>query len=241
MKHHQQVPATDPTFPVETLRFLRDLKSNNNREWFGAHKSDYETIVKAPLLAFAESLSREIESVAPEYATPAEKAVQRIYRDIRFSPNKTPYRTELAMLFSHRTLGKKSGSGIYVALSPDELLVAGGLYQQDTTGLYAARQYLFDNLKAFQNVLNAKGVKKLFGDLHGDSLKRPPRGFPPEHSAIDLLKRTQWLLSSTLPRQAATEPGALKAEFARIHTLFTLVQFFEPPLLKKAKPVILVE
>ena len=222
-------------FPSDTLTFLRGLKANNNREWFQAHKGTYESAIKDPLLAFTAALSERIATVAPEYATAPEKAVQRIYRDVRFSADKTPYRTELGILFTHRGLGKKAGSGIYVAISTESVQIAGGLYQQDTPGLYAVRQHLLNHKAAFEKIVSGKAVRAAFGTLQGDALKRPPRGFPPQDPAIDLLKRTQWLLESTMPSKGICEPGFLKVVFDRVSLLLPLVRFFEAPLLSKAK------
>lgn len=231
--------ANSAFFTDETLRFLRGLKKNNDRQWFGASKSIYESAVKAPLLAFASSLSESIATVAPEYATAPEKAVQRIYRDIRFSPNKTPYRTELGILFTHRGLGKDAGSGVYISLSPEKVLVAGGLYQQDSRGLNTIRQHLLGNLDEFGKLLKGKALRSTFGPLHGESLKRPPRGIPADHPSIDLLKQTQWLLAANLPPESMTEPGFEKAVFGHVRTLLPFVRFFEAPLLVKAKPILL--
>ena len=233
------MPADRAFFTPETLTFLRGLKANNNREWFQSHKGIYESAIKEPLLAFAAALSERIAAVAPEYATAPEKAVQRIYRDVRFSADKTPYRTEMGMLFTHRGLGKKAGSGIYVAISADAVQIAGGLYQQDTPGLYAVRQYLLNHAGPFEKIISAKTLRSSFGSLQGNSLKRPPRGFPPDDSSIELLKRTQWLLESSLASKAISEPGFLKAVAGKVEVLLPFVRFFEPPLLSKAKPVLL--
>lgn len=223
--------------PVEALTFLSQLKDNNDRDWFASHKADYERHVKAPLLLLAGALSEALAPLAPAYASPAEKAVRRIYRDIRFSPNKTPYRTELEILFAHRDLGKQGGTGLYVAISPEKLHIIGGLYWQDPAGAHAVRQHLADNLAAFQKLLADKAVRHTFGALTGEQMKRPPRGFSPTSPAIDLLQRTQWLLQCSLPPETILKPEAAQIVSGHFQTLLPFVQFFEPPLLAKVKPV----
>ncbi len=233
------MPDESAIFSAETLRFLRGLKAHNDREWFQARKAEYESAVKAPILAFASVLSDSIATFAPDYATPPEKAVQRIYRDVRFSADKTPYRTELGILFTHRSLGKKAGSGVYVSIGAESSRVAGGLYQADTPGLYAVRQHLADHYAEFQKLLSAKPIREAFGTMTGESLKRPPRGFAPDHPAMPLLMHTQWLLDSTLQPEAIVEPGFVRTVTSRVKALLPFVRFFENPLLEKAKPVIL--
>ena len=223
--------------PAEALTFLRQLKEHNDRDWFGAHKAEYEEYVKAPLLLFASALSDELAKIAPAYASPAEKVVRRIYRDIRFSPNKTPYRTELEIFFAHRDLGKKGGTGLYLAITPEQLQIVGGLYWQEPAGTHAVRQHLFNHLAGFRKLLAAKAVRQTFGDLTGEQMKRPPPGFSPETQGIELLQRTQWLLQSKLEPEAIIRPDALQTVFGHFRTLLPFVQFFETPLLDKVKPV----
>ena len=223
--------------PVEALTFLRHLKDHNDRDWFGAHKAEYEEHVKAPLLLLAGALSDEIAKIAPAYASPAEKAVRRIYRDIRFSPNKTPYRTELEILFAHRDLGKKGGTGLYLAITPEQLQIIGGLYWQEPAGAHAVRQHLSSNLAGFRKLLASKAVRQTFGVLTGEQMKRPPRGFSPDTPGIELLQRTQWLLQAKLQPEAIIKSDALQTVFEHFRTLLPFVQFFETPLLDKVKPV----
>ncbi len=223
--------------PGEALTFLSQLKDNNDRDWFASHKGDYEQYVKAPLLRLADALSDALAPIAPAYASPAEKAVRRIYRDIRFSPNKTPYRTELEILFAHRDLGKKGGTGLYLAISPEKLHIVGGLYWQEPAGLHAVREYLSENLTPFQKLLAQKATRQTFGALTGEQMKRPPRGFSPTSPAIGLLQRTQWLLQCSLPPETITKPGSAEIVSGHFQTLLPFVQFFEPPLLAKVKPV----
>ncbi len=223
--------------PAEALTFLRQLKDHNDRDWFAGHKAEYEAHVKAPLLLLAGALSEALAPIAPAYASPSEKAVRRIYRDIRFSPNKTPYRTELEILFAHRDLGKQGGTGLYISISPERLQVIGGLYWQEPAGLHAVRQYLFENVSTFQKILAHKAVRQTFGALTGEQMKRPPRGFAPTSPAIDLLQRTQWLLQCSLPPETITKPDAAEVVSGQFRTLLPFVQFFEPPLLARMKPV----
>ena len=115
-------------FPAETLRFLRALKRNNRREWFNAHRDDYESYVRQPMTAIVERLAVDLRAFAPELVASPKVSIYRIYRDTRFSENKTPYKTHVAASFPTRGLAKHEGAGVYFHVSPDEVWIGGGMY-----------------------------------------------------------------------------------------------------------------
>src|SRR6185369_11740810 len=115
-------------FPKEGVQFLRRLKRNNNREWFQEHKTIYEESVKRPMTELIEAIAVDFQKFAPEMTASLKVSAYRIYRDTRFSKDKSPYKTHVAAVFPHANLGKHEGAGFYVHISPAEVFIGGGLY-----------------------------------------------------------------------------------------------------------------
>lgn len=211
--------------PAEGIRFLKQLKRNNNRDWFQANKHVFEEKLRAPMEAVVDSVNQALAAGAPEYVTDAKKAIFRIYRDTRFSPDKTPYKTHLGALFPKRGMAKLSGAALYFHVAPESVVVAGGVYFAEPKTLLQLRTYLSENHKEFEGLLKPKRVKELCGELHGDSLSRPPKGFPAEHPAIDLIKRKQWYFDITLPIEESARPAFAKTLSKRFLAMLPVVEF----------------
>ena len=154
-------------FPKEGLAFLRSLKRNNNREWFQEHKSIYEDVVKQPMSDLVESLAVDFEKFATEIVASPKASVYRIYRDTRFSKDKTPYKTHAAAVFPHRALEKHGGAGFYLHISTTELLIGGGVYMPWPEDLNAVRSHIAENAEAFIEIVQSKKFRKMFGALGG--------------------------------------------------------------------------
>ena len=135
-----------PGFPPEALKFLRGLKRNNKREWFQARKEIFDTKVRAPMEQLVEAINAELLQFAPEHITDPKKAIYRIYRDTRFSADKTPYKTHLAAIFPRRSFERHASAGFYFHLSPEETGIAVGLYQPGKVELRATRLWLQQNI-----------------------------------------------------------------------------------------------
>jgi uncharacterized protein (TIGR02453 family) len=198
-------------FSEVSVKFLRGLKRNNDREWFDARKSIYETELKAPLLAIIDEVNDRLSKQAPEFVRPATKIAMRIYRDVRFSKNKDPYKTNVAAWWARQGLEKTSGGGFYFHFSPDEVMVAAGVYMPEKEQLLAIRRYLLEHHEAFRKVLSARKLKAQFQPFDGMKMARPPKGFPADHPAIDLIMQKQWGVSAQLPLDSALGPGLPKA------------------------------
>ena len=204
--------ATVPAYlRPEGMKFLRNLAKNNDREWFNERKAIYEAELKEPMLAIVRKITDAMMDFAPDHVRPAEKSLFRIYRDTRFSHDKRPYKTHVAAWWSHMGMEKTSGAGYYFQISPAGVVIAAGAYMPEKEQLAAIRNWLLDNHVAFRKLLNRPAVKKTFSEFEGEALTRPPKGFPCEHPAMDLIKQKQWGLSTTLPAAAA-----LKADFAAV-------------------------
>jgi uncharacterized protein (TIGR02453 family) len=214
-----------PGFPPETLKFLRGLAQNNNRDWFNARKGAFEESVKAPLFDFVTQLGAELEKFAPGLQTDPKKAVYRIYRDTRFSKNKAPYKTHAAAGFVPRGTGKEAAACYYFHFSPSELLIGGGLYAAAPRQLLAIRQQLADRSGEFRKILKARPFQTLFGELQGERLKRAPKGFAPDGPAIDLLLYKQFLAASELDPALVETPRILPETVKRFRAVQPLLDW----------------
>ena len=191
----------------EGLAFLRGLARNNDREWFTPRKAVFEAELKEPMLAIIRKVTEAMTTFAPSFVRPAEKSLFRIYRDTRFSNNKLPYKTHVAAWWSAQGMEKTSGAGYYFQIDAKEVIIAAGAYMPEKDQLAAIRHWLLDHHAEFRKVLQTAAVRKTFSEFEGNALTRPPKGFPSEHPALDLIRCRQWGLSTTLPAEAALEPG----------------------------------
>ncbi len=227
------VPAhpLSPSLPAAGLRFLRALKRNNDRDWFNARKSTYEVEVQAPWLAVIDAVNAAFADFAPEYVKPPRKAALRIYRDIRFSPNKNPYKTNAAAWWSTTTQERTSGGGFYAQAGADGVTIAAGVYQPLPPQLLAIRRHLQTHHAELRALLASKKLRTLLPDLDSNPLQRMPKGFLPDDPAGDLLLHRQWALSVTLPAEAALDTGFVKEVVTRFRAAAPMVALLNAPLL----------
>jgi uncharacterized protein (TIGR02453 family) len=226
--------STFPGFPKEGIAFLRALKKNNDREWFAPRKAEFEATVKQPMIQLVTALHREMMRFAPQYVGEPAKCVYRIYRDTRFSKDKTPYKTFASALLLRNGFDRHAGSaGIYFSVSPTEIEVAGGVYMPDRDTLLALRTYIGENHKQFRATFATPKVKKLLGELWGDSVTRVPKGFDAEHPAEDLIRRKNYILSAQLDAKIATTPKLLGEIVTRIKAMTPFVEFLNKPLVAR--------
>lgn len=223
---------TFPGFPPEARQFLRDLAANNDREWFKAHKPDYDAFVRGPLLALVGELGTALMEHSPGYVCDPRRSVYRIYRDIRFSKNKAPYKTHAAAVFPPLGLERHAGAGFYFHFSAEELLVGGGVYAPGSGELRSIRQQIAEDPAELREILGAAAFRKAFGDLEGQRLKRVPQGFPKDHPAADLLVFKQFLAGTTLPAEAIEKRTAAALIDRHFRTLSPLLAYLNRPLRK---------
>jgi uncharacterized protein (TIGR02453 family) len=210
------------------------LNKNNQREWFQPRKEEFEELLRRPLVQFAELVNAMLLKDAPEYAVPdPAKALNRIYRDVRFSADKKPYQTHVSMLFPNQRLGKKGGAALYFHLSATEAMIAAGMYFGETSELQAVREHLAEKHAGFLKILAAKPLKKKFGELEGESLQKAPKQFGLNHPAADLLRRKQWLLHSRFPATDALNEKFAADALKAFQLLIPFVSFLNQPLVGK--------
>ena len=222
-------------FSGEALKFLRGLKRNNDREWFGARKDVYERELKEPMLTLIGEVNEAMVEFAPMHVRPPQKIMMRIYRDIRFSKNKQPYKTHVSAWWVRDGLEKTSGGGFYFHVSPEEVFVAAGVYMPEREQLLAIRRYLAEHHQQFRALMKAKKLRALMTEFDGASLTRAPKGFPEDHPAIDLIKNRQWGVSARLPGETATKTTLVKEVVERFKAAAPVIAMLNEPLVGKPK------
>jgi uncharacterized protein (TIGR02453 family) len=182
-------------FPPQTLNFLDTLAQNNNREWFNENKPLYESVVREPALAFIKEIAPKLNDISTQFHAIAKKtggSLMRVYRDTRFSRDKTPYKTNIGIQFRH-CLGKDvHAPGFYLHIEPGNCFIGAGIWHPDAKTLNKIRNFITDNPAAWQAALQGKTFRKQF-ELTGDTLTRPPRGFRADHPLIEDLKRKDFI------------------------------------------------
>jgi uncharacterized protein (TIGR02453 family) len=226
----ESAPTALPYLRPEGLKFLKGLAKNNDREWFNERKAVYEAELKEPMLAIIRKVTDAMMDFAPNHVRPAEKSLFRIYRDTRFSNNKLPYKTHVAAWWSHMGMEKTSGAGYYFQVSPKDVVIAAGAYMPEKEQLAAIRHWLLDHHEEFRKLLQRAAIRKTFSEFEGEALTRPPKGFPCEHPAMDLIKCKQWGLSATLPANTALETNFTQTLIRHFKLLAPVVDALNMPI-----------
>jgi uncharacterized protein (TIGR02453 family) len=226
------MPAAAPRFTPATLTFLRALKRHNRREWFNAHRDDYEAHVRQPMTAIIERLAVDFRGFAPELVASPRVSLYRIYRDTRFSENKAPYKTHVAAVFPTRGLAKHEGAGLYFHVSPGEVWVGGGMYAPQMPQLLAVRDHIATNVQRLRAIVESPAFSRQVGRLEGERLQRVPRGFPKDHEAAEFLKFRQFLAGREFPPALATSPAFYRTLIAVFRRVAPLARFLNEPLLR---------
>jgi uncharacterized protein (TIGR02453 family) len=191
-------------FPKKGIEFFKKLKRNNNRTWFESHKQEYEELAKLPMQSFIFALQSHFSAFAPEFDLSPKRSIFRIYRDVRFSKDKTPYKTHIAAHFVLR--GKEKGfvgSGYYFHVEPGDVFIGGGIYMPDSDQLKKIRQAIALRPDEFLSIINHRYFKRRFGTLKGDTLQRIPKGYDESHPMAKWLKLKQFFVGVDFPEGAA--------------------------------------
>lgn len=190
-----------------TIDFLKKLKKNNNRDWFTANKKLYEDAKYDFEVFVFELIQKIVEFDETISGVEPKDCIFRIYKDVRFSKDKTPYKTNMGAFVC--ISGRKTNhAGYYVHVSPTEFFLGSGLYMPPAEQLLAVRNKIADNYKAFNKIITAPDFKKNFGGLwQGDKLKSAPKGFDKEHPAIELLKLKSFMADHTYKEDKALSKG----------------------------------
>jgi len=207
-----------------TFSFLNDLNENNNRDWFKANKDRYES-VHGEFIEFITHLIAAMNQFDPGIAALNPKdTIFRIYRDVRFSKDKSPYKTHMG---AHLVMGgKKSGNaGYYIHLEPGACFAGGGVWQPMPDKLKILRTEIYENLDEFKAILGDTGFKKTFSEMHGDKLINPPKGFPKDHPDIDLLKFKSYTVGKNITDGLVQGKQSIKEVAQIFETMAPFIKF----------------
>lgn len=216
-----------------TLKFLKGLRKNNNKQWFDSHREEYES-AKADFEKFIQIILDKHSKSDPDLKPlSARKCLFRINRDIRFSKDKTPYKTNFAASLDKE--GKKSGfAGYYFHLEPGNSFLAGGLWMPPPENIKKVRQeidYCFDE---FRKIVTSKKFKTIYGDLYtgeGVNLTKVPHGFEKDNPAAEYLKFKSWLVTSNLSDAEVTSPKLVSKTISAFEIMQPFIKFLNRPLL----------
>lgn len=194
---------TSPYFNADTMSFLNQLEENNDRDWFKENKSRYEDLVRTPALNFIYDMVNDLAHISPHFLVISKKvggSLMRVHRDVRFSKDKSPYKTNVGIQFRHEMGKDVHAPGFYVHIKPKECFVGVGIWRPDSTALSKIRDTILEHDKEWLSAVNEKKFKKNF-ELSGESLKNAPRGYDKEHPLVGDLKRKDFIAISHIDEE----------------------------------------
>lgn len=223
MATRRSAAPQEAVFQPELFRFLSDLKANNDRDWFQAHKARYEQEARAPMLAFLGALAPVLRRISPHFVVdprPVGGSMFRIHRDVRFSRDKSPYKTHLGAHFPHdgEGSGRVHGPGFYLHLEPGASFAGGGVWHPEPDTLRRLREAIAEAPKAWKAIRAA-------GPILGDTLVRVPQGFPADHPLAEDLKRKDHYLGTDFTDAEVLAPDFLHRLEAAYRRAAPLVKF----------------
>jgi uncharacterized protein (TIGR02453 family) len=189
--------------------FLRELKANNNRPWFTENKQRYETEVRDAMLTFIAEFGPQLHKISRQFVAdprPLGGSMFRIYRDVRFSPDKSPYKTNVAASFRYSTAKNWSAPGYYLHLSPGEVFVGAGIYMPDSPTATKIRDAIAAHPQNWTKAISSPAFKQ-HCELSGNRLARPPRGYDPTHKLIEDLKLKSFIAVADFTEKDACSPN----------------------------------
>ena len=194
-----------------TLTFLKDLRKNNNRDWFKSNKPRYEA-AKDNVEEFLDALIAKVAKFDPSIAHHTGKSVMfRIYRDVRFSKDKSPYKTHFGAHVSgaEKKSDIHSKAGYYIHIGAGDSMIAGGAYMPQGPWIKNIRASIDTDPKEFKKIINKKVFKETFGDIEGDQLKTAPKGYPKDHPEIELLRHKSYHVAHGCSDKIVLDKGFL--------------------------------
>jgi uncharacterized protein (TIGR02453 family) len=223
-------------FTRNTVSFLRALKRNNDREWFRAHKEDYERHVRGPMMEVLDRLAVDFGSFAPELVSDPKVSLFRIYRDTRFSGDKSPFKTAVAAHFPSRHFARNQGAGLYFEVAPGWVWIGGGMYMPTSSDLQAIRNQIATTHPRLYRLVSSSTFVRTVGELTGERLMRVPNGYAKDHPAAHYLQFKQFIGGREYEASFATSPR-FYSELLRVFKAVTpLVRFLNRAMLEAVTP-----
>jgi len=208
----------------DILNFLKALGKNNNREWFNANKTLFNKL-RLEFESYIELVIKRVNEFDRDIgALLAKDTIFRIYRDVRFSRDKSPYKTNFGAFISR---GGRSGgyAGYYLHIEPGESMLAGGMYMPPPDILKAVRTDIYENIEEFKGIMNGKEFSKYFGELWGEKLKSVPRGFPKDFSDGELLKFKHYTVAMNLTDEEVSDKDFMETAVRVFRALMPFNRF----------------
>lgn len=204
--------ANFPGFPLGLLHFLEELSRNNHKKWFDTNRERYETELREPALAFIAAMEDPLAKISPHMVASPKKVggpLMRIHRDIRFSNDKTPYKTNVGIHFRHAAGKDVHAPGFYLHIDTEEVFIGAGMWHPESSALVAIREAIDQDPKAWKRASRGKAFRETY-ELQGDSLKRPPRGYAVDHPDIEDLRRKDHIGVCNLDHEMLFDPNVIK-------------------------------
>jgi len=214
-------------FNRDSFEFLRDLKENNNRDWFEANKARYETSVRQPFLDMIAALAPGIKQINPAIVVdpnPNKGSMMRIHRDIRFSKDKSPYKTFVAARFGRGKTAKEGSPALYLRIEPGGSVAGGGIWQPGTVALVKVRDRIAHDPKSWQRATSGLTLGRMRA-FAGESLKRPPVGYDATHPFIEDIKRKDFAIGWSVTDAEVCGPGLKELLLERYRAVEPFLEF----------------
>ncbi len=200
--------AATPHFTPALFAFLSDLKANNDRDWFQGNRDRYERDVRGPMLQFIADVATPLRKISLQFVAdprPQGGSMFRIFRDVRFSKDKSPYKTAASAQFRHAQGRDVHCPGFYLHMEPDQCFMGAGIWHPDSKTLGRIRESLVDESTAWKRAIGGKAFRQ-HCSLSGENLTRPPRGFDPDHHLIEDIKRKDFVSHTRFTEKEACAP-----------------------------------
>jgi uncharacterized protein (TIGR02453 family) len=218
-------------FSAKTLAFLRALARHNDRDWFRLHKPEYESHVRGPMVDLLARLAVDLREFAPELIADPRVSLYRIYRDTRFSADKSPLKTHVAAHFPSKDLSRGRGAALYFDVSPKRVRIGGGLYMPSPSDLRLIREHISSHHQRLHRLVIGKPFREAVGALTGATLANAPKGYAVTHPAIEYLRFKQFFASRELEPGIATSDRFYPELLQTFRAVAPLVRFLNAPLL----------
>jgi uncharacterized protein (TIGR02453 family) len=219
--------TTSTHITPELFTFFRQLKKNNRREWFAKHKKRYEFHVRDPLLQLVSDLGPAMAKINPHFLAdprPSGGSLFRIYRDVRFSKDKAPFKTSAGLRFPHEDRRNVHAPGFYLHLEPGSVFAGGGIWHPESKTLRQVRDRIVDDPKGWKRALGGKAFRSRCS-LGGDILTRPPRGYDADHPLIEDLKRKDFIAYVPFSEEQAVSAGFTRLVVEAFRTMKPFMAF----------------
>jgi uncharacterized protein (TIGR02453 family) len=219
-------------FNRDLFRFLEELKSNNRREWFEENRARYERDVREPMIAFIMDFAPRLKQISAKFVAdprPIGGSMFRVYRDVRFSPDKRPYKTHAAARFPHVMGRDVHAPGFYLHLEPGTVFFGAGIWHPDPPALSKIRDFIVANPRPWKKSIADDQFRQLW-ELTGEALTRPPKGYDPAHPLIEDLKRKDFIAIASFSEADALSPSFMERFAQSCQSATPLMKFLTKAL-----------